>query len=386
MAIGRLQAVRIEIWVLYAIGSIVIMLRTFSRTRLVGFAGYHADDYLVFFAWACYTGMSTTAHIVSGTGDTSHLTMKQRLALTPEQVVLRQNGTKWFMVGWYTYVGLIWALKLNMLFLYRRLVSDGWVKKCIRPTMIFVGVTGVSIWILLASACRPFHKLWVILPDPGEYCMPQSSAFLITVLVLNLITDTCIILIPIPIVMPLKISWKRKLGIMIMFCAGIFIMIAAILRVYFVLALGKGETAAIWSCREAVVAVIVGQATMIRPLFTQRLWSNNSIFSDYLSNKRSDRRDSHELSSRKQSDVRPKKLGFRPVKDPYNTSVLQTQRNESEEEIISGKRKISHKRQDSMQNAVREDTTPLGGIIIKREVDVTSEHGKQDFQQSWRPV
>jgi hypothetical protein len=65
--------------------------------------------------------------------------------------------------------------------------------------------------------------------------MPQSPAFLITVLVLNLLTDTCIILIPIPIILPLKISWGRKLGIMFMFCAGIFIMIAAILRVYFVL-------------------------------------------------------------------------------------------------------------------------------------------------------
>jgi hypothetical protein len=31
-----------------------------------------------------------------------------------------------------------------------------------------MGVTGVSIWILFASACRPFHKLWQILPDPGS--------------------------------------------------------------------------------------------------------------------------------------------------------------------------------------------------------------------------
>jgi len=66
--------------------------------------------------------------------------------------------------------------------------------------------------------------------------MPQSPAFLVTVLVLNLVTDVCIILIPIPIILPLKISWARKLGLLGMFCAGIFIMIAAILRVYFVMA------------------------------------------------------------------------------------------------------------------------------------------------------
>ena len=66
--------------------------------------------------------------------------------------------------------------------------------------------------------------------------MPQSPAFLVTILVLNLLTDVCIMLITIPIIIPLKISWGRKIGLMIMFSGAMFIMIAAILRVYFVMA------------------------------------------------------------------------------------------------------------------------------------------------------
>ena len=123
--------------------------------------------------------MTVAAHIVGGTGDTSHLTMQERLSFsrllrgerlsfTPEQAAARQRGSQWFMVGWFTYIGLIWTLKLNMLFLYRRVVSVVWVKMFIVPTMVFVGVTGISIWILLGSACRPFHKIWQILPDPGS--------------------------------------------------------------------------------------------------------------------------------------------------------------------------------------------------------------------------
>jgi hypothetical protein len=69
--------------------------------------------------------------------------------------------------------------------------------------------------------------------------MPQSRAFLITVLVLNLVTDLCIILIPIPIILPLNISMRRKLGIMLLFCAGVFTMMTAVLRVYFVLVVGN---------------------------------------------------------------------------------------------------------------------------------------------------
>jgi hypothetical protein len=112
--------------------------------------------------------MTIAAHIVGGTGDTSHMTREQRLSITPEEAALRQKGTKWFMVGWYTYIGLIWTLKLNMLVLYRRIVSVAWVNKFIVPTMGLVGVTGVSIWILFTTACHPFKKLWQIYPDPGS--------------------------------------------------------------------------------------------------------------------------------------------------------------------------------------------------------------------------
>lgn len=119
--------------------------------------------------------MTIAAHIVSGTGDTSHLTMRQRLSFTPEQISARQTGTKWFMVGWYTYIGLIWSLKLNMLFLYRRVVSGVWIKKFIKPIMFFIGVTGVSIWILFSSACRPFHKLWQVLLDPGSKSIRSTN-------------------------------------------------------------------------------------------------------------------------------------------------------------------------------------------------------------------
>jgi hypothetical protein len=51
MAIGPLEAALMETWTLFAIGSIAIILRIFSRTRLVGIAGWCPDDYLIFFGW-----------------------------------------------------------------------------------------------------------------------------------------------------------------------------------------------------------------------------------------------------------------------------------------------------------------------------------------------
>ncbi|KAG9193561.1 hypothetical protein G6011_03596 [Alternaria panax] len=386
MAISPLVQALIETWTLYAIGSVAIMLRIFSRTKMVGISGWHPDDYLIFFAWACYTGMTVAAHIVGGTGDTSHLMMQERLSFTPEQAAARQKGSQWFMVGWFTYIGLIWTLKLNMLFLYRRVVSMVWVKMFIVPTMVFVGATAISIWILLGTACRPFHKIWQILPDPGKYCMPQSPAFLVTILVLNLVTDVCIMLIPIPIIIPLKISWGRKIGLMIMFSGAMFIMIAAILRVYFVMALQQGQTAAIWSCREDIVAVIIGQATIIRPLFTRRFWSGNYDSSNsYPSNKPSNGYESHELSGSAGDGSKPSRLGFRKPKDPYNISVLQTaQENESQERIVGIQQEAGYTTQEQSQNS---DHSGRGlDITVKKEVDVSISVGKKVSHESWKAV
>jgi hypothetical protein len=93
-----------------------------------------------------------------------------------------------------------------------------------------------------------------------------------------------------------------------------------------------GQTAAIWSCREDVVAIVVGQCTMIRPIFTRRFWTSGTASragydSKYVS---------HELSDRSASQPHSMahRMGFRKVKDPYGMSVLETNVNESEEKII----------------------------------------------------
>ncbi|KAF2126432.1 hypothetical protein P153DRAFT_346150 [Dothidotthia symphoricarpi CBS 119687] len=386
MAVSPLEAALIETWTLYAFGTIIFMLRIFVRTRMVGIAGFRVDDYTIFFAWICYTGMTVAAHFVGGTGDTSHLTMEQRLSFTPEQAASRQAGTKWFMVGWYTYIGLIWTLKLNMLFFYKQVVGIVWVKKLIMPAMSFVAVTGVSIWILFATACRPFHKLWQILPDPGEHCIPQSPVFLLTILVLNLLTDVCIILIPIPIIIPLKISWGRKLGLLFLFCAGIFIMIAAILRVYFVLALEKGETAAIWSCREDIVAITIGQATMIRPIFTRRFWTNKPGHSSgYSSNKPSHPYESHELSH--QSNSLASRLGLSKTKDTYGVSILRTKGNDSDEDIMmmDGEAGCGIHREPSLSSD-QSHRRSRKEITVKTDVEVSTDSSARGFDRSWNVV
>ncbi|KAK2740982.1 hypothetical protein FQN55_008537 [Onygenales sp. PD_40] len=239
---------------------------------MVGIQGLKPDDYLIVFAWLCYSAMTGMAHIVGYAQDNGNIPAEMRASMSEEEKALRSLGAKCFMVGWFTYIGLIWTLKMNMLFFYKRVVNGLWVEKFILPAQVIVGITAVSIYFLLGLTCRPFHRMFQVYPDPGPVCTPQSHAYLLPILVMNVSTDMMIMAIPIPILAKLRVSIWRRIGIFILFGAGIFIMVAACLRVYFVIATKTGASAAIWSCREDLVAVFVGNAPLIRPLFSRKLW------------------------------------------------------------------------------------------------------------------
>jgi hypothetical protein len=95
----------------------------------------------------------------------------------------------------------------------------------------------------------------------------------------------------------------------------------------------NGPTAAIWSCREDFVAIVVGQAILIRPIFTKRFWTSDygRGMTEYGSSKRSKNsahlEESYEMGSKKRGKA----------KDPFSlTAALATvqEGNGSTEKII----------------------------------------------------
>ncbi|KAK0732291.1 hypothetical protein B0H67DRAFT_477717 [Lasiosphaeris hirsuta] len=265
----------IETWVLYTFGSLVILARIACRWRMIGIANFKPDDYLIIPAWITYTTMTVAAHIVGGHGDLHALSLEEREALasgSPGAADPLVTGTKWFCAGVATYVTFIWLLKLNMLFLYQRVVRGLWVARFIRPAMALVGGTYLATLLVLFLPCRPYDRMWIVFPDQGAYCKPQSTLNLIPPLAMNLLTDLVIMAIPAPVILPIHTTLARKAGLLTLFFAGVFIMVAAILRVVFVIVMADGPTAAIWSCREDFVAIVVGQAILLRPVFTRGFW------------------------------------------------------------------------------------------------------------------
>ncbi|KAK1703484.1 uncharacterized protein BDZ83DRAFT_595290 [Colletotrichum acutatum] len=319
----------------------MIAARVFCRTKQVGVSGSRPDDYIIFFTWvylifqslgwiqfrltpwqSLYTSvcvMATLFALIAQGKHTSLLTAEQRTALPESEFYQWEYGSKNFVAGMIIYATVVWSLKFNMLFFYRRLVAGQWVDKFIFPVMGLVGATAVAMALIIALTCRPLYLMWQIRPDPGENCVPQNKVYFYSIFVMNVITDLCIIAIPIPVISLVRASIWRRIGVYFLFSLGVFIMVAATIRVVLIFhPTGGFGPGAMWSIREDFIAIFVGQAPMVVPLFKRRVWAQ--FYHKYkFTPKSSQGSDGIELSDGISSNHNNDK---KKPKDPYSLTQL----------------------------------------------------------------
>lgn len=135
------------------------------------------------------------------------------------------------------------------------------MEKFILPVMCLVGCTFIANMGILFGSCRPYTRMWVFYEDEGGksfhitvYCLlldldralilrhfgtalcePQATIYMLPTLIMNILTDICIMLIPAPVVLQVRMGVMKKLSLLLLFSGGFFVMIAAILRVTYVM-------------------------------------------------------------------------------------------------------------------------------------------------------
>ncbi|ELQ36377.1 hypothetical protein OOU_Y34scaffold00665g1, partial [Pyricularia oryzae Y34] len=107
------------------------------------------------------------------------------------------------------------------------------------------------------------------------YCHPAvSPAIVWTFLAMNVSTDLYLISIPMPLLFTANVTWRKRVALVSVFCCGLFVTAAAILRVILIVSDSKNGAflAGSWAVRETFVAVITTNMPMLFPLF--RRWMN----------------------------------------------------------------------------------------------------------------
>jgi len=102
--------------------------------------------------------------------------------------------------------------------IYRRVV---WMA----IVFVIAGHLGCSLTLILA--CRPVHKSWD--PKTPGTCIASGPSFTAYAIV-TIISDIIVAIIPIPVLVHLKVSTGKKVGLIVIFLLGLFTTLCSVFR------------------------------------------------------------------------------------------------------------------------------------------------------------
>ncbi|KAI5782037.1 hypothetical protein DFH27DRAFT_616169 [Peziza echinospora] len=216
----------------FVLGTLSTFLRVFSRIKIV--KALNIDDYLAIVAWTTFFfGIFYTAS----------------QALT----------------------------KLSILSFYVRLSPyKSFHHKCFACIGVVV-CSGFASLMVATFSCKPISVTWgVSHPNTKVVCVDLKKHAIAQGFI-NTITDGIILLLPIPMVSTLKISYAKKLAIYTLLGFGGFVLAISIVRLKMVIDAGKsspeyaiydGTISASWSVIELNIAIVCACFPAIRQLFS----------------------------------------------------------------------------------------------------------------------
>lgn len=107
--------------------------------------------------------------------------------------------------------------KMSILVLYLRIMPTGPMRTATIVLMVIVMICNIWVFIGAFIGCIPLAKNW----DPslpgtcfGSLVLPLSNS------ILHIITDFMIFALPIPVLVKLKMHFRKKVGLVLVFSVG----------------------------------------------------------------------------------------------------------------------------------------------------------------------
>jgi hypothetical protein len=130
-----------------------------------------------------------------------------------------QNATPLAMAGWFNllfYFLSLWATKLSILMLYRRILVYPWVK--ISTTVLFAITILFGLWtiIIVFTACVPLNAFW----DRSVKGVCHDNRWYAPNSAMHISTDLFIYILPMPAIRMLRLRFRLKILLFSLFAFG----------------------------------------------------------------------------------------------------------------------------------------------------------------------
>lgn len=112
------------------------------------------------------------------------------------------------------------AIKLAFIAFYMRIFTTQSTKRLLWGTFVFVTLWGTAFIVLAILVCTPISYLWTQWDGLHEGRCIDDAAYVWTNAAMNIALDFWILAIPLWELRKLQLHWKKKIGVVLMFCLG----------------------------------------------------------------------------------------------------------------------------------------------------------------------
>jgi hypothetical protein len=119
------------------------------------------------------------------------------------------------------YIVCISLIKISVLLLYLRVFPSWKFTQVARWTLGFTVCYGIAFTLTQIFLCDPISHLWNGWDGEHEGRCHSSAGLAWSHAIINIVLDIVVLAMPIPTLLTLSISWRKKLGLCLMFCLGI---------------------------------------------------------------------------------------------------------------------------------------------------------------------
>lgn len=138
--------------------------------------------------------------------------------LTPEQIT---SFGRFFYVQEIIYFSAVWLAKLALLFFYLRIFPSNQVRRVIWGTVVFNLLFGCAFSLVAIFQCRPVQYFWVMWDKEHQGTCININAMSWSNAIISIALDLWMLCIPLWQLRSLKLGWKKKLGVGLMFSVGL---------------------------------------------------------------------------------------------------------------------------------------------------------------------
>jgi hypothetical protein len=227
------------------------------------------DDWTVL---ACLLSTVPSA-IITVFGTVKHGLGQDLWTLSPEEIT---KMLKFFYIMASLYFAQVTLLKLTLIFFYIRVFPSTPVQRLLWGTVIFVSLWGFTYIMLAIFQCRPISFFWTHWNGLGKGHCLNINAITASNAGISIALDLWILGIPLWQLWGLKMHWKKKIGVCLMFCVGTFVSVVSILRLSALVHFAQSSNASwefydvsVWSSIEICVGIMCACLPTMRLLLVK---------------------------------------------------------------------------------------------------------------------